>query len=374
MRILHLRPHINSYGVSKILFQLAVELQTMGHTTIAASENRDSFKEQFEKAGIRHYYIPLSSKTPFKALISFISLIWIIKKEKISLIHSHHRWSTFLSLPISKLLRIPLITTCHSLHEGKSFLSVWGDHIISVSNHVKNNLVNDFHVDNKMITVIPNGINIPELGAPPANPPFPFLEKSTTIKIAHVARLSIEKNQECLLHALKLLVTQHPDVLLVIFGAGNCETKLKNLTQQLGLSAHVVFAGQVDNIPEIFPFIDFLVLTSFTEGMPLCVLEALSFEKPVVSTDVGDIPSLVVEDVSGKLAPSNNPQAFASAMAFMIEHKEEAIKMGKNGRKIIIDNFSVAHMAKETEKVYNEIVKKKKKRNEYCFVSPFFLS
>ncbi len=106
VRILLLRPKLNVYGVSKILFQLACELRRRGHSVIFASHNNDNYKTRMKEAGIKYYTLPLQPGriNLFNILVSLFKIALIIRKENINLIHSHHRLSSFVSFFISKFL------------------------------------------------------------------------------------------------------------------------------------------------------------------------------------------------------------------------------------------------------------------------------
>jgi glycosyltransferase involved in cell wall biosynthesis len=356
IRILYLRSMLDAYGVTKIIFQLADELKNKGYTVIFASDNRDRFKAQIENMGFRHYTIPLSpdKKNILNFLICFIKIALIVGKERISIIHSHHRWSSFIAFFVSKIFRVPLITTYHGIHEGKKRLTLWGDSIISVSEDAKKHLVEYFHVNPEKIKVIHNGVQIPNFenfeierkGNPVSNHPV----------IANIARMSPEKDQETLFIAMKRVIKNYPEVKLLLVGKGNLEDKLRMLVEQLGITKSVEFVGEIQDISSVLERIDFLVLSSLTEGLPMAVLEALAFEKPVVATIVGDIPSVVVDGETGCLVPPKNPGQLANAISFLLKNRDKALEMGRNGRELVKDKFSAERMAVETEKVYRDLL------------------
>jgi glycosyltransferase involved in cell wall biosynthesis len=103
--------------------------------------------------------------------------------------------------------------------------------------------------------------------------------------------------------------------------------------------------------------VHFTVLTSTTEGLPLCVLESLSFEKPVIATSVGDIPEVIIDGFNGLLIPPQNIDKLTLAMERLISNPAEAREMGINGRKTVEDRFSLDIMAGETEKEYRKQLK-----------------
>jgi glycosyltransferase involved in cell wall biosynthesis len=352
LNILYLRSLLDAYGVSKILLLLAEEFKNKGHNIIIASDNNDKFKTYVEHMGIRHYTIPLAShkKNIVSFVISFIKLIRIVKKEEIDIIHSHHRWSSFIGYFVSKMFGIPLVTTYHGIHKGNKFLTIWGDKIISVSEDAKNHLIDYFHVKPENITVIKNGIKLPELGNNHAiskmqtnnNPPV----------MANIARMSPEKDQKSLFLAMKKVIEKHPEIKLLIVGDGPLENELINLARELGIQNNVKFLGEVEQINAILSTVDFVVLSSLTEGLPMAVLEALAFEKPVIATRVGDIATVVKDGQNGFLVPPGNSELFANAIIALLEDKERMVVMGKKGRQYIQEHFDIRYTVQQTENIY----------------------
>lgn len=352
LNILYLRSILDAYGVSKILLLLAEELKKEGHNIIIASDNNDKFKTYVEHMGIKHYTVPLSSdrKNVINFVISCLRIILIVRKEKIDIIHSHHRWSSFISYFVSKMFGIPLVTTYHGIHTGNKLLTIWGDKIISVSEDAKNHLIEYFNVKPENITVIRNGIKLPEMGN---NKPMSKIQNNNnTPVIANIARMSPEKDQKTLFLAMKIVIEKHPKVKLLIVGQGPLENELKNLAHELGIQNNVKFLGEVEQINAILTNVDFVVLSSLTEGLPMAVLEALAFEKPVIATSVGDIPAVVKDGQNGFLIPPGNPELFANAIIALLKDKDRMVTMGKKGRQFVQEHFDIRYTVQETKKIY----------------------
>lgn len=304
LKILYLRPILNSYGVSKVLFHLISNLKSRGYNIFLASDNGDYFKRQLEKMGIKHYTVPLAAPKIINFLICLIKIGFIVKNQKINIIHSHHRWSSFIAFYVSKALKVPLVTTYHGIHKGKKWATLWGDKIISVSEDGKNHLINYFGLNPERIIVIHNGITIPDSeDIKPFTKGNMNIDSSTHRYIANIARLSLEKDQESLLLAMKMVLQNHPKVRLLMVGEGPLKNRLMKLAEELGIAENIKFLGEVENIRDIYREIEFIALSSLTEGLPISILEALAFGKPVVATNVGDVPLVVIDGKTGYLVP-----------------------------------------------------------------------
>jgi glycosyltransferase involved in cell wall biosynthesis len=232
-------------------------------------------------------------------------------------------------------------------------LTLWGDTVISVSEDAKKHLIDYFRVTPSHIKVIHNGIKLPDTDWDDIKHnknSKPNLNGGATI--ANIARMSPEKDQESLFIAMKMVLHDHPDARLVMIGKGPLENNLKRLAVALDIERNIEFVGEVENISDILLKTDIVVLSSLTEGLPISILEALSFGIPIVATSVGDIPEIISDGKTGCLVQPKNPEALANAINFMLSNYDAAMKMGENGKKLVRDKFSVKQMATETEKVY----------------------
>ena len=109
-----------------------------------------------------------------------------------------------------------------------------------------------------------------------------------------------------------------PDARAVLVGAdleqgGAYEADLER-TERLGVRDRVVFAGRRENAGALLAELDVFALPSWTEGLPLVVLEAMAQRRPVVATPVGGTPEVVVDGETGLLVPPRNPDALADAL------------------------------------------------------------
>jgi glycosyltransferase involved in cell wall biosynthesis len=356
-----IRSELNLYGVSKIIVNLAVDLKEKGHTVIFASDNRDSFKREIEEKGFHHYYVPFNirKKNLIDFMVSFLLLFKIVRKEKIDIIHSHHRWCSLISYAISKCFKIPLVTTYHGIHHGKKSLSVWGDRIIAVSEDGKKHLNKYFEQKISKIIIINNGIKVPVSDY--LNYSKNSCKKKNHYIIGCIARLSPEKNHKILLKAMKIILKRHSNTKLFLIGDGELANEISELSVSLKIDNNIEFLGEIQKIESLLLEIDLVVLPSLTEGMPLSILEALSFGKPVVATSVGDIPKIIINNETGLLVPSNSSKLLANAIEYMIDNRNAAFRMGRKGRDLVKSKFSLDKMTEDIEKVYIEILADRKK-------------
>ncbi|MFS0515900.1 glycosyltransferase [Nostoc sp. UIC 10607] len=204
---------------------------------------------------------------------------------------------------------------------------------------------------NKMM-VIPNGIDI-ELFKPDQGARIKVRKSwgipEDTILLGLVGRLDIRKDHPTFLRAAALLFKDRQDVRFVCVGSGseNYVRELRQMADELSISNQVIWIKARADISAIYNALDIVVSSSYTEGFPNVIGEAMSCGVPCVVTDVGD-SAWIVGDMD-VVVPPKNPEALKTAMKKLIE------KLGNNKcdrtqiRQRIIDNFSVAKLVLKTE-------------------------
>ena len=170
--------------------------------------------------------------------------------------------------------------------------------------------------------------------------------------VGTVARLSPEKGIHHLLHAHSILRARGFALRLVLVGDGNQRKDLETLVENLGLSSTVKFLGYQENVEKILTTFDLFVLPSMTEGIPLSLLEAMANCLPVVATNVGGIPEVVVDRESGLLVPPGQPEAIAQALEQLIQNPDEANRMAKNAECRIRKHFGMMAMSEAYHYLY----------------------
>jgi glycosyltransferase involved in cell wall biosynthesis len=156
------------------------------------------------------------------------------------------------------------------------------------------------------ITAIPNGIDISAYAT--TSPP------ERVRRFLFLGRFDPEKGVFELLDALRALLDRHPDARLTIAGEGPVGHELEERCAQLGIAHAVEFVGRVpyELLGQVFDEHDCLVLPSYSEGMPLSVLEAAAHRRVLIITDVGDIRRLFGERIH--ICPPRDPEALIAAM------------------------------------------------------------
>jgi glycosyltransferase involved in cell wall biosynthesis len=178
--------------------------------------------------------------------------------------------------------------------------------------------------------------------------------------VLFVGALRKIKGVDYLIEAAKNFVNTNTDLFMVGRDDG-LRKSLEKRAHELKIADCIRFTGPVNHgdIPLWISASDILVLPSLSEGRPNVVLEALACEVPVVATDVGGVPELMVDGETGYLVPAKNSAELSRKINKLLEDKNQRENMGKLGRKSIIQRGLTweAH-AKKTVDIYSEILEK----------------
>jgi glycosyltransferase involved in cell wall biosynthesis len=144
--------------------------------------------------------------------------------------------------------------------------------------------------------------------------------QSSPPKLITVGRLSSEKGQVVLLRACKLLADRGTKVHLTLIGSGPLEGLIRDEIASENMEAYVELTGELppEGVRSKLEESDVFCLTSFAEGLPISIMEAMAVGVPVIATSIAGIPELVVNEETGLLVPPGNIEALADALATLL--------------------------------------------------------
>ena len=221
-------------------------------------------------------------------------------------------------------------------------------------------LVKQIKVPKKKITQIYNGVDLSRFkisNDKPLNLLPPDFRSSDLMLIGTVGRLDPVKDQITLIQAFIHLVKTYPAVCnqirLVIVGDGSLLPKLRELITEAGVDGLIWFAGERNDVAEIMQTMDLFVLPSINEGISNTILEAMATALPVIATDVGGNPELVINNQTGYLVPRQDPIAMAEVFKHYLDNPDLIAVHGKAGRARCESTFSLDRMIVDYMNVYD---------------------
>ena len=362
MKILQLISSGGFYGAESVLLNLSVELQRTGHSCVVgvfqnASNANTEVGDHAEIAGLAVQRIPCRSRFDWRTVRRIRA---IIERDGIDLVHAHGYKANFYALLAGRVAEVPVTATCHNwLGKSRSmrayarldrYLLRFFDGVAAVSRSVAEQLG---HVGTRQrVRVIPNGVPAPGPGI--GSGLADQIRMGDRIVVGTVARLSAEKGTSVLIEAAAKICPDFPQALFVVVGDGPLRSSLEARVRELGMKEQFLFAGERNDVDQIYRSFDVYVLPSFQEGMPMALLEAMAAGLPVVATKVGGVPDLVCDPSVGTLVEPGDPTAIATGIRDLLSDQSRRERMGSNARRRVETQFSAAAMAQNYVELYQE--------------------
>jgi glycosyltransferase involved in cell wall biosynthesis len=202
-------------------------------------------------------------------------------------------------------------------------------------------------------------VKVIHCGLEPAFHTLKATPPAATPRLVCVGRLSREKGHLLLIEAAHQLAETGIDFELVLAGDGEMRTEVGSLITKYGLSEKVRITGWIssDQVREEILAARGLVLTSFSEGLPVVIMEAMALHRPVLATYVGGIPELVLPGINGWLFPAGSVDELAAAIKdFLSRTNDELGKMGDAAHDRVLQRHSIDTEAAKLAKLFREIL------------------
>ncbi|MDQ6796190.1 MAG: glycosyltransferase [Chloroflexota bacterium] len=229
------------------------------------------------------------------------------------------------------------------------------DRLIAVSHAMERKIVDEGR-DTAPVTLVYNGVDLER---------YDHQEPCCTLRdeygmepgsqiVGAVARLEPEKGHATLLNAWPAVLRSVANAYLLVVGEGSRREALEQQAAELRIAHRVVFTGRRDDVPAVTAAFDVAVLPSYREAQGLTILEAMALSRPVVASNVGGIPEMIEDGVTGLLVPPDDPDALSAAIVRLLLDPSLADTLGRAGHDLVHDRFCVELMVKAIETIYDE--------------------
>lgn len=363
MKIIHVVISLNVGGAERLVYDLVrAPVFQVNRPVVCCMDAVGELGELLQEQG---YNVYCKGRRPGLDLEMIIWLAALIKKEKADVVHAHQYSPLFYSVPAALVAGgVKVIYTEHGRFypERKSWkrtlfnplLALGIDHLVSIAASTAQAMATYDNLPLSRIKVIHNGIDCSGL-----RPVFDSSAKrkelglSETCRIVGTAaRLNRIKNIPMMLRSFKAVLEAIPDCCLVIAGQGEEESALRNLAQELCIEDRVKFIGLRFDLPYVYQLFDVFLLSSFSEGISVTLLESMASEVPSVTTDVGGNREVVVEGETGFMVGVDDDPLMARRIHELLSNPLEAQRIGKNARLRVEGEFSFTSMVSAYRKLY----------------------
>lgn len=330
----------------------------------------------FEKKALYHLAKEKEIKTvyfPHKTKISMTllnRLATFIERENISIVHTHGPRANVYINSIRKKVPFYWITTVHSdpqfdfkekgiygrflyyLHVN----AIKNSHkIITVCDSFQRSLTKSFVKQEKMTTIL-NGLNFTkDNNEKTCREKLGF--KENDFIFLQVARLERVKGHHIALKAFAKLKKQVKNCRLIFVGGGSLKQELRQLAKLLKISDDVIFFGEQRDVNPFYQLADITLLSSLSEGFPLVLLESARAKTPVISTNVGGINQLIINETVGWKVQPNCKDQLAQAMqkAYELKGSGQLRIIGESLFEYASLKFSLENFANNVYNVYEDV-------------------
>jgi L-malate glycosyltransferase len=340
-----------------------------------ASENIQYAENiQFHEVEASHY--PLFDYPPYDLALA-VKMSEVAVEVGLDLLHVHyaipHSISAFLAREMNVEARnLPVVTTLHGtditlVGADRSYLPITrfgilrSDGVTAVSEYLRRETCQVFDICADKIERIHNFIDPQQYCRRDNDTLRAKLAPDGEKLIVHASNFRpVKRINDCIriFAALQGKVKAR----LVLVGDGPERSQGEWLARQLGVSKNVIFVGKQHSIVEYFAIADLFLLTSETESFGLSALEAMACEVPVIASNVGGLPEVVIDGESGYLAEVGDIETMAKYAAKILSSSTLAQKMGKFGRQTAIDHFSTDKIIPQYVQYYERVINQTARR------------
>lgn len=371
IRVLHLVSSGGLFGAERVIINLATRTKDAVCYVGAVHNVHNPHLEVIDEAKDLGLYTVVFKSSGQLDLSTVFKIKRFLREADIDIIHTHNYKSDLLGFWASRLAGKKWVGTNHVWHstDGKlkfyetldAFFLKFADKVTGVSQEIKDDLLRKGFKD-AQVAVIDNGIHIEKFqnGVPAAELKRTLFHLNEhDFVIAIVGRLAKEKGHDIFLQAVKTIVEQYPNVKCLIIGDGPLRSELETVTADLGLSKNMIFAGIRNDMPRVYAMCDLMVNSSYIEGLPMTILEAMAARVPIIATRVGAVPKVIDDQKNGIALEPGDAGTLAKAMRELIADGQKRKRFADAAYKDVCERFSDRRMAERYRDIYREVLLKK---------------
>lgn len=353
MRVLHLRASPFLGSPEKLLLNQVRRLDTRRADYLFGvfdeqAGGGNAFVARLEELGQTVFRLPAGLSDAGAAVRRVVAAA---RYAQVDLLCSHDYKSNAVGWIAATWLRRPLVTVFHgrTSHDRKVRMYERLDDCllrrstlaVAVS-HASRRRLESQGVPRDRVVVIPNALDEDTtVGHADGTIRRRLLVAADAPLVVFSGRLSREKGVDVLLRATERVVAARPTVTVVLLGCGPEEPRIREGIARSCLTRNVRLLGFQEDVYPFLREMNFGVLASRSEGMPLAILEAYAVRKPVVATNVGGVPEVVDHGRTGLLVEPADPVALAEAMLELIRDEDRAARMGEAGARRLAEEFTI---------------------------------
>lgn len=360
--VFHVFSSAGLYGAEYVALGLMPALRSHGidSSLLCINNPHTPVQHLYERArslGLAAKIIPCSGRFD---LATIRHLRAAFREQPNAIVHTHGYKGTFYASVAGRGMAIPKLVTLHGWITQAASLELYkwleirllsGFQQICVVSEEQRAPLLRAGLDNEKIRLIPNGIDTHRFS--PNAAPLPRSEfgiPEDAFVFGSAMRLGEEKNPIGLIEAFAVVGADAPKPWLVIAGDGPLRARIEERAKALGIASRLRLLGARNDLEHFYTMLDCFVLPSLREGLPLALLEAMASARPVICSNVGQIPA-VVAGLDVQLIPPGDKGALEASLTRALSMRPPAREL--NDR--VVARYSVSRMANDYAAVYEQL-------------------
>ncbi len=397
-RILRIHNRLIIGGPTLNVLYLTKYLAPEFETLLIVGEKENHEKDAFflaQQMGITTLSIPDMGRSlhPYRDYKAYKNVQKIIKNFKPDIVHTHAAKPGAIGrLAATSVSDTIIVHTYHGhvfhsyfgrlktkfIINTERFLAKRSDVLIAISDQQKKELVEEFKIaGNDKFRIIPLGFELEKFHENQEQKRKKFREEfklgNAEIAIGIIGRLVPIKNHSLFLEGIDYVMkTTQKKIRAFIIGDGETKKELQEKAKKMGIrfasigdntdeAASLIFTSWRSDIDIVNAGLDIIVLTSLNEGTPVSLIEAQAANKPIVSTRVGGIADIVIENETALLSDVGDTAGFQKNLLKLVEDEPLRNCLGKKGADHVQQKFRVERLVKDMKNLYQELLVKKKR-------------
>ncbi|ARU61902.1 hypothetical protein CBW65_13315 [Tumebacillus avium] len=314
----------------------------------------------------------IDSVSPMKDMLAVRQLVKLLRDQPFDLVHLHGAKAGLVGRIALRSLPTPppCVYTVHNqvlprgglvkrvLNTLERRLAPETDRVIAVSRRLEQDVVARHGIPPWRAVTIHNGVDHAALLPREHARQILGCEDSDRLIIGAIGRMVAEKGFSTLLEAFTILLARGVDAELVLIGDGPLLSDYQRQAGKIG-PARVRFLGEVPQARRLLSGLDIVVQPSHAEGLGLVPIEAMLAGCPVIASDVGGLPEVVVHGRTGLLVPPQEAVALADALQLLLQKADWRIRLGQAGQRRAEEHFTRTAMIEATLREYRSVIAKR---------------
>lgn len=372
--VLHIITRASWGGAQRYVYDVATD--TKEYIQAVATETSGTLVDELIEQGVTVYPLSYSRRSilPLYDIRTFFDIINLLRRVKPDIVHLHSSKMGVLGSIAARMLGVEkIVFTVHGWpHNEKrnkavlflfkifSLITVMSSHkVIAVSKSIVKTRPFGLY-KNKMTQIYPS-ITVPKYkerlkAREVILHKTQFGKDDGFILLGIIGELTKNKGHETLIHAFQVVHSVYPNTRLICIGNGHMFPELNRLTRELDVDHLVAWIHDLNNAAIFMKAFDIVVTASYTEAFGYVPLEAGLAGVARVATDVGGLPEIIQNGITGLLVPRDNSRALVHALTTCIENKELREKLGKQAHESLEEFTDLKKMRTKIYEIYEEKV------------------